>query len=273
MTRRVYSSLSSVSPANYKFKLMPYHRGYRKRKRAYGRRGYTKKRMMVRRPQRGYLRTAGFYGRFGSGMRRSRGVQVEHKFLDATRTLITVAETGTDLINSHNVVPQGNTQSQRIGRKIVIKALHVKGHYHLNSTNIFQQADQRLRLIFAVDKQTNGAVALRSQVISFGLASVEINAFRNLANLSRFHILYDRVFNMPNDAVLQDAATTGDTLPKSWGFQFTKRMNLTIEYDASATTGVISTQRTNNIFAFAIAENADNPPSVEYIFRIRYADA
>lgn len=234
---------------------------------------YARKRMMVSRAKRGYLRTGGFYGRFGSGMRRARGFQVERKFLDAARSLVTVAETGTMLINSHNVVPQGNTQSERIGRKITIKALHVKGHYHLNSTAIFQQADQRIRLIFAVDKQTNGAAATLSEVLSFGLASVEINAFRNLANVSRFDILYDRVFNLPNDAVFQDSATTGDTLPKSWGFQFTKKMNLTIEYDASATTGVIATQRTNNIFAFAIAENADNLPSVEYIFRIRYADA
>lgn len=228
--------------------------------------------MIVRRPQRGYLRTGGFYGRFGSMGRRMRRSQVERKFLDGEIDIVTIPDTGAMLASSHNVVVQGNAEDQRIGRKIMIKALHVKGQVALLGTTLTTDMEQRVRVIFAVDKQTNGAAATLADVIDF--AGVEINAFRNLANVSRFDILYDRTFNLNVTAIAQSAAGTFVSAPQTYGFSFSKRLNLPIEFDATATDGSLATQRTNNIFAFAIAQEGGTAkdPEVSYIFRIRFTD-
>ena len=75
---------------------------------------YTRKR---RRFVPGRDRTGGFYGRY-------RGLDSELKFLD-TEISTTLDATGEALVNL-NVVPQGDTQSSRQGRKIVIKSIHIK---------------------------------------------------------------------------------------------------------------------------------------------------
>lgn len=197
---------------------------------------------------------------------------VEHKFLDGLVGPITALTAGVFLSTSHNFVPQGFAENERIGRKITIKSLEVRGSIVLPPTETLGNMDNRVRIIFYIDHQTNGAAATLDEIVNTS-GTVSINAFRDLANQQRFRLIYDTWFDLPVRAVLQDAATTGDNVPSSTGFKFVRKLNLSIQFDDGVTTGAISSQRTNNIGAFCICEQTSVAPIVAYTFRIRYTDA
>ncbi len=266
MTRRVYSSILSCFPAKAKFKRMPRYVGYgRKRKRGRYSAAYKRKRMMVPYSKRGYLRTAGFYGRFA-------GRGAELKFLDGQLTNQSITATGTFLFTTHNIVAQGNSQSERIGRKITIRSIRVKGTIKMFAQDQIGDMEQRVRILFVVDSQANGAAPTIDEVLNFA-GVLGINSFRDLANVRRYRVIYDRVFDLPVMGVAADGISTFLNIPTSKGWGFSKKMHLPIEYDSSSTTGSLSTQRSNNIFSFAIAENTNESPFVSFVFRIRYSDA
>ncbi len=222
------------------------------------------KRMMVPYAKRGYLRTGGFYGRLGGETVRGR----ELKFLDAqTIGLISVNPVGNILISSHQVVVQGNGPNERIGRKITVRSLEVRGTIQTRSTIVLVEFEQRARIVFVLDKQANGAVGSIDEVLNFG-AGTQLDSFRNLENASRYRILYDKTLDM-NPQVTAGVASG----PQSKNFMFKKKLNIPIEYDQSATDGSLSTQRSNNIFSFAFAENLNADVEISYTFRIRYSDA
>lgn len=198
--------------------------------------------------------------------------RVEHKFLDGTSGPITALVAGAFMHTTLNFVAQGTTQSQRVGRKITVKSLEVRGDIKLPDTGSLLFMDNRVRLIFFIDKQTNGAAATLDEIINLS-GTVTINSFRDLANQQRFRIIYDQWFDLPVRAVLQDSAATGDSVPIELGFKFKKALNLPIMFDDGVSTGAISSQRSNNIGSFCIASQSVIAPIVSYTFRIRFTDA
>lgn len=197
---------------------------------------------------------------------------VEHKFLDGTSGPITALTTGAFMHTTMNFVAQGTTESERIGRKIVVKSLEVRGEIRLPDTGTLLNMDQRVRLIYFIDKQTNGAAATLDEIVNTS-GTVTINAMRDLANQQRFRVIYDKMFDLPVRAVIQDSTSTGDSVPIEIGFKFMRKLNLPIEFDNGVSTGAISSQRSNNIGSFCISSSTSVAPVVSYTFRIRYADA
>lgn len=209
----------------------------------------------------GVARIGGFYGRFA-------GPGAELKFLDTVRADATLALAGAVIDDSLNHIPQGNTESERIGRKVVIRGLRLKGRIKNSPTTAQTTTDQRYRIIVYCDKQANGATAVVTDI----LETAVIDSFRNLANVQRFQILYDKTKNMIMPAVAQTAAGTFTTYSCEYGQQFSMKLNLPIEFDNSATTGVITSIRSNNIGLLAMCSTNDNPPVFAYTVRIRYSD-
>lgn len=185
---------------------------------------------------------------------------------------ITSSTTGAFLISTHNTVPQNLTESGRTGRTILITSLQVRGTIQLSTDPTIGNLDQRVRIIFFIDSQTNGEAATLDEIINTS-GTVDIDSFRDLANIQRFRVIYDRVFDLPVQGVAQDSATTFESIPISKGFQFSRKLNLKIQYDDGVTTGAISTQRSNNIGAFSVCEAGQKAPTVVYTSRIRYTDA
>lgn len=188
---------------------------------------------------RGFVRVGGFYGRF-NGPRSSRAGPAELKFLDTDVTLAltgalvvpTTAATG-QIVN----IPQGDTQSQRIGRKCTIKSVHIKGSM-LKGAGAIAEDDAHLYLV--QDTQCNGAqAAINTLFVGTGPGQ----AMRNLENSSRFKIL--KHWHVELDSGAGVSAAFGQSVQQIDTFIKT---NIVMEYDSSATTGVIATQRSNTLF-------------------------
>lgn len=206
----------------------------------------------------GYTRISGYYGRFA-------GAGSEKKFFDTTRAAVAFSTAGTIANPSLNIVPEGNGESDRIGRKITITNIRVKGQSSINSQTT-SVGSTICRVMFYVDHQTNGAAATVTEILETGV----YNSYRNLANQERFTILMDKSYPMN---VLSATITSADVIATQQvakPFAFSKKCNINVEYDNSATTGAITTQRSNNIGCLIIAEAAT--ATLEYICRIRYTD-
>ncbi len=211
----------------------------------------------------GFTRTAGFYGRYS-------GKSAELKFHDLDIDDGTVAAAGTIAQVSCNVIAQGNTESERIGRKLTVRKINWK--YEVRLAAVQNQADppngDLVRVILYQDKQTNGATALVADI----LESADYQSFRNLANLGRFNILMDRTHRIGEAMAQTDGTNTGSyPIVHAGPFGLYKACNIPIEYDNSATTGVITSIKSNNIGVLTISQ-----AGVAGFFskmRLRYSDA
>lgn len=207
---------------------------------------------------RGYLRTAGYY----RGPARSTS---ELKFLDTSKAETTVANTGTILNTSLCVIPQDGTESGRVGRKVTAKSLMIRGEYTMAAPTDVGATDALCRFIVYHDKQTNGAAAGVTDI----LETAAYQSFNNLANKGRFRILCDKKMNLQAQGAAASGAgyTFGE---QRKGFEKYLKLNLPLEYDNSATTGAITTQRSNNIGVLAIS--VGGVMQITYTARLRYTD-
>jgi len=206
---------------------------------------------------RGYLRTGGYYGRF-RGRRASSGGEL--KFVDTAlaSTIATIA----GVVNPNLVVvPQNDTESGRIGRRITVKSIWFKGNLEIATSASVTSADDMVRLIVVQDQQANGAAFTVAQV----LEGSTYNSFKNLENERRFRILSDQTFAV--NAMSSFAAATCERNIK-WHKYI--KCNIPIDYDATAATGAIATQRSNSIAVLMISQQ--QVTNVTYNCRIRYSD-
>lgn len=203
---------------------------------------------------RGVERTGGFYGRF-------QGPGAETKFFD-TQLAFTVDTTGEVPATGQLVlIPQGVTQSTRVGRKATLKSLQIR----LNATHTpagGANAASTMYLYVVQDTQCNGAAAAVTDV--FTSASME-QALINIANSSRFRILKKWVMDFNSGAGVTTAYNN-----ISRHVEFYKRLQLPIEY--SSTTGAITEIRSNNVFLIAGAIGADDAITVSGTARVRFSD-
>ncbi len=188
----------------------------------------------------GVSRIGGFYGRF-SGTRGKGGGEL--KFHDIEVDDAVVAAGATLVTDSINKIAQGTTESQRIGRKCVIKKIMFRYRVALPFQDAAATAKNgdSVRIIVFLDKQCNGATATTLGI----LAADDLHSFNNLANSGRFKILLDRVHDLNYQAMGSDNAgvmsQTGVVEEGTWF----KDCNYPLEFDS--TTGAITEIRSNNI--------------------------
>lgn len=207
---------------------------------------------------RGRVQTGGFYGRYT-------GLDAEMKYLDTVEAAGVIAAAGTFFSPSLNIVPQDDTQSGRTGRKITIKRIQIRGQVRLPTTTTAANSADKIRLVFLVDTQTNGA----NPTIGTVFETTDINAYMNMANSSRFRVLLDKTFTVVASAggAPTGAPAFGEVL-RAWTWY--KKCDIPIEYDNSATTGALTTQRSNNIIGIGFTLNG--LATSAFTCRIRYSD-
>ncbi len=189
----------------------------------------------------------------------------ELKFLDTAKAATTTSATGTIFDASLNIVPQNNEESGRIGRKIVVKAIHLQGIFKVPTTAVAADTSDTARVIVYQDKQTNGAAA----TVALILESATLLSWNNLSEKGRFTVLMDRKMSLSSGSGSgQQAADIFGEVQEH--FEWHKPVNIPIEYDATAATGAIGTQRSNNIGVLVISGEARS--SISYNARIRYTD-
>ncbi len=205
------------------------------------------------------------------------------KFHDVTQDSATViADTGTILEESLNLIAQGTDYNDRIGRIACIKELYIKGFMETGLSTNFAATmagldgngqSTNVRLMLIVDKQANGAPATVAQV----LQSANPMSYMNVDNTGRFRVLKDKTYTFPRGggALTHDGTNYNQLVPSSQkAFKFSiPKCDIPILF--SAGTAAIGSVADNNIFFLAIANNGGgitDATAVKYHARLRYTD-
>lgn len=128
---------------------------------------------------------------------------------------------------------QGAGINQRVGRKICLKALKIRGYMPFGGTTggTAITAAPTVRLILFQDMQTNGQQAQGEQVMTPPTVSatgpVAIHSYQNIANFGRFRVLKDRMISVENGVAVNNAAATTVSTEYSsrhfkWNIKFKK---------------------------------------------------
>ncbi len=198
------------------------------------------------------------------------GVRGERKFFNTIDGSTTIAITGTITNASLNLIPQGVTESTRVGRKCVIKQISGHGTMTLPPTAVVTETSDQLRIIVYLDKQANGAAATPALIMDDNAGTgVSIQGFRNLEESLRFQVLSDKRYAFSCGA--GSGRGTTDTLSyaevvNDWNFN--KYCDIPIEF--SGTSGAITTVRSNNIGVLMISASGFMSFNGEY--RVRFSD-
>lgn len=220
--------------------------------------------------QRGYLRRAGYWGRF------SRAAGNELKFYDENKGSTTVYNTAAGtayLESSMNNIPEGTGQSERLGRKCTVTQAFVRGTITLAAATAAARNSAKCRVVLVWDKQCNGAAVANAFGANTGAPFEidDINSFRNLENSSRFTILYDKTHTLVADGAASTAgAYTFGAVDRNFQISLPK-LNIPLEF--SGATGGIAEIRSNNLVMMAISDATTAADvSIKYISRLRYKD-
>lgn len=192
----------------------------------------------------------------------------ETKYYDFSKTATNLAQTGTLLTASCVTIAQGANESERIGKKIFVTKIMLRGSIRIPSSTSIADASNKIRIIVFHDRQANknGTAVTASQL----LVSDTINHFRNLDNSRRFKFLCDKTMNI--NQLCGGGNGTSDRLGEvTKGFQIYKDVNIPINYDS--TTGAITELTESNIGIIAWCEEVTTTaPQIFYEGRIRFTD-
>ncbi len=255
-------------------------------------RRYTgRKRKRLYRP--GYDRQVGFYGR--NIKRRKYAMRThnggEKKFYDMELDDASLASTGNFLgktsigpnTNSGTIVDlvQGTSESQRIGRKCTITKIHARMNFEfLPGSNpnlgMSDNAHETIRFILYWDKQCNGAAASFTDLIETDV----YNSYRNLANVKRFVILYDKIWAWNStavgaaDAVDQQVGTAINQVSNRViaDYQINFSINVFIPIEFANTDGALTGIRSNNIGIMVWAKHGSRMKVSPSKMRLRFID-
>lgn len=210
----------------------------------------------------GYDRSSGYYGRMGTNAKVGQQGS-ELKFYD--RSINTAIPVNGAIIDTLNNMAQDTSENGRIGRKVSVKHVYMRGTVFLgpeeNAANIPQ--DDSVRIIVYMDKQCNGSDAIVGDI----LQDLDFFGYRNLANLSRFKILKDVKYDLNYGGLTSDGAANFSTTGVAKTFQFAFHTNDPIEYSGVGQS--ISEIRSNNFGMLFISRTG--LAAVSGTSRLRYS--
>lgn len=189
----------------------------------------------------------------------------ELKFQDTPVANNVVAATGEIFDDSIVEIDQGTGESNRVGRKVIVRKISLRYNITLPTTTTAGSMADSVRFMVIIDKQCNGATATVAGV----LEDSTIFGFNNLSNKGRFRVLMDDVVNVAATAAFGNGTTNASgqvRIHKSW---HSKNLNIPIEY--SDTGNAIADITSNNIFLLAVSEQG--VAQLETNARVRYTDS
>lgn len=227
---------------------------YRKRKRDNGNGGVARKLPKLPPRARGHYRRVGWYGRFGAPR--------ERKFFEDNKAATLVTSGAPQIFrNSINLVAQGATESERVGRRMIVTRVMIRFIAKIPAATVAGDVSDVLRVMVYVDRQANGATATYGDILN----SASVLSYNNLVNSGRFHTLMDKTFPMVCASGVSFGGFSGE-YQKVW--TFSKKVRIPIEF--SGATGAMGEVKSNNI-GVLVASN-EGLCFVEFKSRIRFAD-
>ncbi len=172
----------------------------------------------------------------------------ETKFHDVDLDDAVVAGTGT-IVPTVNIIAQGVTESERIGRKCTISQINWRYQCTLpvRDAQMTPGGFDVVRVIMFLDRQANKATALVTDV----LESVNWQSFNNLVNKNRFLILHDKEVELNYEGMASDGAGVVSQAAYALSGSFYKKVNIPIEFNAAA--GAMTEITSNNIGVLLIS--------------------
>lgn len=210
----------------------------------------------------------------GYGYLRNRNAnqsRVEKKVLDILPITYSVENTGTQLALLNGCVA-GSQNFNRIGRKIQMKSLQIRGAFLSTDTTTL---DTVMRLVVVYDKQANGAAPtwaniVTSQNIAGATASTVFDMI-NLDNRDRFEIIRDQMYTIAaKDSTATQAFSGSPTIVCVNDFiRLGKRETV---FNAG-TAGTIGDITSGSLYVFFIANQTNaNGVFFQGTFRTRFID-
>lgn len=167
-------------------------------------------------------------------------------------------------------VAQDDTATGRSGNTIQIQSLTLSGFF-LRSSSVAYIPNAMYRIVIVCDKQQVGDTAPTiGDVFDYG-ASNSTRFLPKLSVLERFRVLYvSKVFDAEMMALQQTLTTSGSGIPTmSTYFQFTKKMNLKVDYNGTASTDI----QKNGLYFMVLSNDTGNAVDINGIARIGFVDA
>lgn len=204
----------------------------------------------------------------------------EIKFYDTSLTSQAISSTsgssGGELNPSativFNSVTQGDGESQRDGRQIVMKNLSIKGTVSVVKS-VDETALQQPCLIFlalVLDTQTNGAAFNSEDVYKNKAGSVFTctSMFRNLENSRRFTVLKTKILSFQHQPAVHDGTNIefGGMIKR-----FEMFVNLgAMRVNYNGTTETVANITDNSLQLMGFCTSADMAPLLHYNARLRF---
>lgn len=181
----------------------------------------------------------------------------EWKYLD---TFVSTQVSTTPNLSLLNGIATGTAASQRVGMKVAIRSMELRGYMRITAG---AGVPQMHRLLIVLDRQPNGAAP---GAITDIVGSANVISLRNLANRKRFKIMYDKVwsFGLFNQGGIEE---------KHFRAYFKFRRPIIVDFN-TGTGGTIADISTNSIYACdigTVALGATDGQCNMYC-RLRYTD-
>lgn len=191
---------------------------------------------------------------------------VEKKFFDGEKTIVTVAgDAGTLLNESLNLIQEGTTPSERIGRKCTITNILIRGQVLVTGTTTAANMHDTVRILVVLDRQTNGAALTNvDDILTNGSSLHGTFMFNDLTVVRRFKILWDKTITMNQSGAGLNATDTWPTLHRD--FHYYKKVKIPLYFDLAAAT--IANIESNNIVVLAVSTHG--LASIRYNWRLRF---
>ncbi len=167
-----------------------------------------------------------------------------------------------------NVPAQGTTKTTRVGNRIVVKSIFIRGKLaflgFLGAGGLNTRSN-RARIIILIDHQCNGLLPVAADILE---DPTLLDSFRDTDNSSRFTVLYDKVI-VSHPQVQMDSAGNYATFDRIHSFSFYKKLNMLCRYDG--TTSDIANLTDNSITCFAMINKTLCACTFTFTSRMRFA--
>jgi len=177
-------------------------------------------------------------------------------------------------------ISQGTSQNERIGGKITVTNINLRARlvaYALSATSPVDTRGINARVLLVRDKQSNGGQCSITDVLqqsNNGTGNYTgVDCFRNMDNVDRFDIIYDKTFTLQPGAMLPITASTGGAVFSAKFIKINKKLADRIDY--AGTTGTYTGLRSVSYTLFSICDHevvAAFNTGLTGTMRIKYTD-
>ncbi len=171
-----------------------------------------------------------------------------------------------------NTVVQGDGESQRDGRQIVMKSLGIRGHIGVAAQTNQTATDVSPTIFIAVvlDTQTNGATISSENVYTNKAESGSHAAspFRNLQFTKRFRILKSKLLTLKQPTLVWDGTNVEQGGFNTPFTMFVDLGNMAVNY--SGTTETVANITDNSLHLIAYTSSTAVAPTMNYNARLRF---